>query len=155
MRPLVTAVLLMATLCSFSLARQCTEYARAELGYISRQGAGRVDGKDDRVTFGQPWEFQYQNTPIGFDITDWPLSPTRMKDYRSPAANNPKQENWDAITREADNQKIVILHNFIMASEKELTTRHGKVVPRMPYQDPVAPETLEQVEWIDDKPVLK
>jgi hypothetical protein len=25
----------------------------------------------------------------------------------------------------------------------------------MPYQDPVAPETLEQVEWIDDKPVLK
>jgi hypothetical protein len=62
-------------------------------------------GKMIGVTFGQPWEFQYQTTPIGFDITDWPLSPTRMKDYRSPAANNPKQENWDAITREADNQK--------------------------------------------------
>jgi hypothetical protein len=37
-------------------------------------------GKMIGVTFGQPWEFQYQNTPIGFDITDWPLSPTRMKD---------------------------------------------------------------------------
>lgn len=42
-----------------------------------------------------------------------------MKDYRSRAANNPDEENWDPITREADNQKIVILHNFIIASEKE------------------------------------
>src|SRR4249919_3676001 len=42
-------------------------------------------GKMIGVTFGQPWEFQYQNTPIGFDITDWPLSPARMKDYRQRA----------------------------------------------------------------------
>lgn len=76
-------------------------------------------GKMIGVTFGQPWEFQYQNTPIGFDITDWPLSPTRMKDYRARAANKPDQEDWDPITREADNQKIVILHNFIATSEKE------------------------------------
>jgi len=76
-------------------------------------------GKMIGVTFGQPWEFQYQNTPIGFDITDWPLSPTRMKNYRARAANRPDQENWDPITREADNQKVVILHSFIMASEKE------------------------------------
>jgi hypothetical protein len=41
-------------------------------------------GKMIGVTFGQPWKFQYQNTPIGFDITDWPLSATRMKDYRAP-----------------------------------------------------------------------
>jgi hypothetical protein len=156
MRPLVTAVLLMATLSSFSLAPDNARNTR-ELNwdtYLDKvQGAWM--GKMIGVTFGQPWEFQYQNTPIGFDITDWPLSPTRMKDYRSRAANNPDQENWDPITREADNQKIVILHNFIMASEKELTTRNGKVVLRVPYQDPVAPDTLEQVEWIDDKPVLK
>ncbi len=76
-------------------------------------------GKMIGVTFGQPWEFQYQNTPIGFDITDWPLSPTRMKDYRARAANRPEHEDWDPITREADNQKVVIVHNFIETSEKE------------------------------------
>src|SRR5260221_3408931 len=76
-------------------------------------------GKMIGVTFGQPWEFQYQNTPIGFDITDWPLSPTRMKDYRARAENKPGQEDWNPITREADNQKIVLLHNFIEASEKD------------------------------------
>jgi hypothetical protein len=66
-------------------------------------------GKIIGVTFGQPWEFQYQNTPIGFDITDWPLSATRMKDYRARAENKPEREDWDPITREADNQKTVIL----------------------------------------------
>ena len=76
-------------------------------------------GKMIGVTFGQPWEFQYQNTPIGFDITDWPLSPTRMRDYRSRAVNKPDQEDWDPITRESDNQKIVILHKFIEDSERE------------------------------------
>jgi ADP-ribosylglycohydrolase len=76
-------------------------------------------GKMIGVTFGQPWEFQYQNTPIGFDITDWPLSPTRMKDYRARAENKPDQEDWDPITHESDNQKIVILHSFIRDSERE------------------------------------
>jgi len=76
-------------------------------------------GKMIGVTFGQPWEFQYLNTPIGFDITDWTLSPTRMKDYRARAVNRPEQEDWDPITSEADNQKVVILHKFIMDSESE------------------------------------
>jgi hypothetical protein len=76
-------------------------------------------GKMIGVTFGQPWEFQYLNTPIGFDITDWPLSPTRMKKYRARAENKPEQEDWDPITHESDNKKIVIVHKFIMDSEKE------------------------------------
>ena len=76
-------------------------------------------GKMIGVTFGQPWEFQYQNTPIGFDITDWPLSPTRMKDYRARAANRPEHEDWDPVTSEADNQKVVIQHKFIEDSERE------------------------------------
>jgi hypothetical protein len=38
-------------------------------------------GKMIGVTFGQPWEFRYQGVPIGFDITDWTLSPTHMKGY--------------------------------------------------------------------------
>ena len=120
MRPVVIAGLLIAAVSSFCLAPDNARNTR-ELSwdaYLDKvQGAWM--GKMIGVTFGQPWEFQYQNTPIGFDITDWPLSPTRMKDYRSRAANNPDHENWDPITREADNQKIVILHNFIMSSEKE------------------------------------
>jgi hypothetical protein len=120
MRPVVIAGLLIAAVSSFCLALDNARNTR-ELNwdaYLDKvQGAWM--GKMIGVTFGQPWEFQYQNTPIGFDITDWPLSPTRMKDYRSRAANNPDHENWDPITREADNQKIVILHNFIMTSEKE------------------------------------
>jgi len=74
-------------------------------------------GKMIGVTFGAPWEFQYQNTPIGFDITDWPLSPTRMKDYRQRASNKPGD--WIPVTSEADNQKINIAHDFILDSEKE------------------------------------
>ncbi len=69
------------------------------------------------VTFGQPWEFEYRNTPIGFDITDWPLSPTRMKDYRARAENKPGD--WTPITTEADSQKIHIVHNFMIDAEKE------------------------------------
>ena len=78
---------------------------------------GAWAGKMIGVTFGQPWEFLYLDTPIGFDITDWPLSSTRMKDYRSRAANKPGK--WVAITREADNKKISINHDFIVTSEKE------------------------------------
>ena len=74
-------------------------------------------GKMIGVTFGQPWEFLYQGTPIGFDITDWPLSQTRMKDYRSRAAN--KSEAWNPITSEVDNLQIVMNHEFVEASEKE------------------------------------
>src|SRR5208283_2316078 len=44
-------------------------------------------GKMIGVTFGQPWEFEYLGTPIGFDITDWTLSPTRMKADRARSTN--------------------------------------------------------------------
>jgi len=74
-------------------------------------------GKMIGVTFGAPWEFQYQNTPIGFDITDWPLSPTRMKEYRQQASNKPGD--WTPITSEANNHKVNIIHEFILDSEKE------------------------------------
>src|SRR5690349_7020168 len=74
-------------------------------------------GKMIGVTFGAPWEFQYQGTPIGFDITDWPLSPTRMKDYRRRATNKP--DDWTPITSEAENQQVHINQDFILDSEKE------------------------------------
>lgn len=74
-------------------------------------------GKMIGVTFGQPWEFNYLGTPIGFDVTDWPLSPTRMKDYRARAEN---KKDWDeAVTTEADNQKIFIHKSFVEDSERE------------------------------------
>src|ERR1044071_2415701 len=73
-------------------------------------------GKMIGVTFGAPWEFRYQNTPIGFDITDWALSQTRMKDYRQRAINKPGKRKL--ITREADNQKVAI-NDFVIDSERE------------------------------------
>jgi hypothetical protein len=73
-------------------------------------------GKMIGVTFGQPWEFNYLNTPIGFDITDWPLSPTRMKDYRARVAD---QSDDEPVTSEADNQRVRIHKGFIDTSERE------------------------------------
>jgi hypothetical protein len=79
---------------------------------------GAWAGKMIGVTFGQPWEFQYQNTPIGFDITDWPLSPTRMKDYRA-RTDNRGEDGVPPITSEADNQKVRINYEFVETSERE------------------------------------
>src|SRR5262249_43464498 len=73
-------------------------------------------GKMIGVTFGAPWEFRYQNTPIGFDINDWALSQTRMKDYRRRAVN--KVGERKLITREADNQRVDI-NDFVVESEQE------------------------------------
>jgi hypothetical protein len=70
-------------------------------------------GKMIGVTFGGPWEFEYQGTPIGFDIGDWTLSRTRMKEYRAGAVDG------EPITREADNQGVRIHRSFIEASEAE------------------------------------
>jgi hypothetical protein len=119
----MTRLLLMLVLCVACAAAQAppsaTKRPLRELewnSYLDKvQGAWM--GKMIGVTFGQPWEFLYQNTPIGFDITDWPLSPTRMKDYRGRAWNKPGE--WNPITREADNQKINLNHDFVIASEKE------------------------------------
>ena len=77
-------------------------------------------GKMIGVTFGQPWEFNYQGTPIGFDIDDWTLSPTRMKDYRTRAENERDYQN--PITREADSKRVHINKGFVEASEKEHTS---------------------------------
>ena len=74
-------------------------------------------GKMIGVTFGQPWEFNYLGAPIGFDITDWTLSPTRMKDYRARMANKGDYE--DPVTVEADSQQVHINKGFIETSEKE------------------------------------
>ena len=121
MRPLVPLLLLLITLTTTSSSHAQNAAPMRELtwGTYLDKVQGAWMGKMIGVTFGQPWEFQYQNTPIGFDITDWPLSPTRMKDYRARAVNKPGQQNWEPITRESDNQKIVIIHDFIANSEKE------------------------------------
>jgi hypothetical protein len=43
----------------------------------------------------------------------------------------------------------------LLANGGDVHSKDGKVVLRVPYQEPVAPGTLEQVQWKDDKPVLK
>jgi hypothetical protein len=42
----------------------------------------------------------------------------------------------------------------LLANGGEVSTRNGKLVLRIPYQEPVAPATLEQIRWNEDKPVL-
>ncbi len=74
-------------------------------------------GKMIGVTFGQPWEFNYLGTPIGFDITDWPLSPTRMKEFRAGKSN--KEDYDEPVTTEAESQKIHMNFKFVEESEKE------------------------------------
>jgi hypothetical protein len=43
----------------------------------------------------------------------------------------------------------------LLANGGEVVSRNGMLVLHVPYEEPVAPATLEQVDWIDDKPVLK
>ncbi len=74
-------------------------------------------GKMIGVTFGQPWEFEYLGTPIGFDITDWTISPTRMKADRARSKNRTDYE--EPITNEVDNQKVHMNRQFVETSEKE------------------------------------
>ena len=78
---------------------------------------GAWAGKMIGVTFGQPWEFDYLGAPIGFDITDWTLSPTHMKYYREHMDN--KSDYDDPVTTEARSNEIYINHEFIEKSEKE------------------------------------
>jgi hypothetical protein len=44
---------------------------------------------------------------------------------------------------------------ILLANGGEVSTQNRKLVLRVPYQQPVAPATLEQIEWKDDQPVLK
>lgn len=74
-------------------------------------------GKMIGVTFGQPWEFEYLGTPIGFDITDWTISPTRMKADRARSKNRTDYD--EPITNEVDNQKVHMNRQFVETSEKE------------------------------------
>ena len=73
-------------------------------------------GKMIGVTFGAPWEFRYQNVPIGFDITDWPLSQARMKDYRSRAVAAGGEDH--AATSPEEAKKVYLNEGFIEHSEK-------------------------------------
>jgi ADP-ribosylglycohydrolase len=73
-------------------------------------------GKMIGVTFGAPWEFRYQGVPIGFDITDWPLSQTRMRDYRARAAAPRGQEATATTPQEA--KRVYINQDFIEHSAK-------------------------------------
>jgi hypothetical protein len=73
-------------------------------------------GKMIGVTFGAPWEFRYQGVPMGFDVKDWPLSPTRMKKYLDEAASPPGQ--WTAATTPEEAKKYYINQQFVEHSIK-------------------------------------
>jgi hypothetical protein len=42
----------------------------------------------------------------------------------------------------------------LLANGGEVVSRSGKLVLRIPQQDPVPPSNLEQVKWDGDKPVF-
>jgi ADP-ribosylglycohydrolase len=77
---------------------------------------GAWAGKMIGVTFGAPWEFRYQGVPVGFDITDWPLSETRMRDYLAHAATSPGQ--WIPATTPEESKKVYISQGFVEHSAK-------------------------------------
>jgi hypothetical protein len=130
-RPSFFIGLTSSLLCSFALfahqnktpqlssVQQKAPLAMRELDwdtYVDKvQGAWM--GKMIGVTFGQPWEFEYLGAPIGFDITDWPLSSTRMKDYRAHSTN--KNDYDEPITSESDSRQIHMNRGFVETSEKE------------------------------------
>jgi hypothetical protein len=59
------------------------------------------------VTFGAPWEFRYRGVAIGFNIKDWPLSETRMKDYLARAV---KSDGHPPTATTAEESKTVCLN---------------------------------------------
>jgi ADP-ribosylglycohydrolase len=73
-------------------------------------------GKMIGVTFGAPWEFRYQGVPIGFDITDWPLSQTRMRQYLARAATPRGQ--WTPATTPEEAKRVYINQDFVEHSAK-------------------------------------
>jgi hypothetical protein len=44
--------------------------------------------------------------------------------------------------------------NVILTNGGEAVTQNDKLLLRIPYQQPTAPEKLEQIHWKDDKPIL-
>jgi hypothetical protein len=73
-------------------------------------------GKMIGVTFGAPWEFRYQGVPLGFDIKDWPLSETRMRDYLAQPATKPGE--WIPATTPEEAAKYYINSDFVEHSAK-------------------------------------
>ncbi len=73
-------------------------------------------GKMIGVTFGAPWEFRYQGVPIAFDIKDWPLSDTRMRDYLAQAVTS--SEHSGTATTAAESKRVYVNRGFIEHSAK-------------------------------------
>jgi hypothetical protein len=127
LRPLALTVLLFSFTTPFAQEHRGGESARRLTGagaktrelswdtYLDKvQGAWM--GKMIGVTFGAPWEFRYQGVPMGFDITDWPLSKTRMKYYRDHAATPP--DKWIPATTPEEAKKYYLNQGFVQHAEQ-------------------------------------
>jgi hypothetical protein len=42
----------------------------------------------------------------------------------------------------------------LLANGGAVSSRDGKMILHIPYQEPLAPAKLEQVRWIEDRPVV-
>jgi hypothetical protein len=71
-------------------------------------------------------------------------------DWNKTLAGLPDSYEIDAL---AGDTALVGL-NVILANGGKMITLDGKLVLRIPVQEPVAPVKLEQIQWKDDKPIL-
>jgi len=65
-------------------------------------------------------------------------------------AGLPDSYEVDALARDTAQIGLKVL----LANGGEVVSRSGKLVLRIPQQDPVPPSNLEQVKWDGDKPVF-
>jgi hypothetical protein len=80
-------------------------------------------------------------------------------EYREPLHNTywnktlaglPDSYEIDALSRDT----ALVGLNVILANGGEALTQNGKLLLRIPYQEPAASEKLEQIRWKDDTPIL-
>ena len=80
-------------------------------------------------------------------------------EYREPLHNTywnktlaglPDSYEIDALSRDT----ALVGLNVILANGGEAFTKNDKLILRIPVQQPVPPEKLEQIHWKDDTPVL-
>jgi hypothetical protein len=81
-------------------------------------------------------------------------------EYRDPLHNTywnktlaglPDSYEIDALSRDT----ALVGLKVILANGGDAVTKNGKLVLRIPYQLPTAPEKLEQIHWQNDKPILE
>jgi hypothetical protein len=83
---------------------------------------------------------------------------SRMVPHRFGPMSNRLEQDACGLARFLRNRRAsraaLVGLNVILANGGKMITLDGKLVLRIPVQEPVAPVKLEQIQWKDDKPIL-